>query len=175
MGSLSPDGKAVAFVLSTQDGAEPSYGDALAIFDTRTGALTDRWTIPARPIVFWASDGTILLLATGEAYTVVPGADALRGPFTLPFRPCSVDHWVEPGTVHMTEVIAQSDHETCGNSWVVRTDGSSAVPRNAPAPSAIAPDGRKVLVVETQGFTVADPDGSNPETLDLPMPHDPAW
>jgi len=175
MGSLSPDGSAAAFLMPVQGEMDNAV---LVTFDTQTGRELERWSIPSMLPPFWANDGSIVLLSARDLYTVVPGEEVVRGPVALPFAACEAGPWMDAGTIHVTELVIRGDVGTCENSWVVATDGSFAVRRVGAAPVAISPDGRKILVRDTEGIivTMTDPDGSNAERLDLsPSAHDFAW
>jgi hypothetical protein len=179
-GSLSPDGATAAFVvIGASDVA--SSRSVLITIDTRTGAELDRWSIwwiSPLSLVYWANDGAIVLLSRSnrELYSFVSGDEAVRDPVELPFQPCGVSNWVEPGTVFVTEAIAGSDNGSCGNSWIVSTDGSSALRREGPAPVAFSADQQKILLLDSGILSVADPDGSNVEQIEgLPSPHNVVW
>jgi hypothetical protein len=175
-GSLSPDGSAAAYVVAVQ-GEVDNANNVLVTLDTQTGRELERWSIPSGPRLFWANDGSIVLLSARDLYTIVPGEEIVRGPVPLPFSACEVGPWMV-GTIHVTELVIRGDVGTCENSWVVATDGSSAVRREGAAPVAISPDGRKILVRDTEDLTITmtDPDGSNAERLELsPSAHDFVW
>jgi hypothetical protein len=180
-GGLAPDRATAAFVVSTPE--TPLYGpaDTVITIDTRTGLLRDRWTVPISPdwpsgLVFWASDGNILMLAPEGSYSVASGQASLGEPFTLPLSPCEVRPWTEPGTFLTSEMVLHGDYGTCENAWIVATDGSSAIRRDGPPPVAISPDGERILLDQDFVLSVANPDGSNPEALvGLPSPNHVAW
>lgn len=175
-GSLSPDGSMAAFVVTLAGEAE-NAGNTLITVDMRTGAELDRWSVPSRPVFHWANDGSIVLFSARNLYRVFSGDEAVSSPVELPFEPCGASNWVEPGTVHVGEIVIHGDYGTCDSTWIVSTDGGSVVRREGPAPVAFSADGRKILLLlDSENLSVADPDGSNVERLEgIPPPHDIAW
>jgi hypothetical protein len=176
MGYVSPDGSAVAFVVSVRSQLDDA-DDVLVTFDAQTGHELDRWMIPSRPVTFWSNDGAIVLLSSRDLYAVGPGEEGVHGPVPLPFSPCDTSPWVDPGTFHSRELRILGDVGICENSWIVARDGSSAVRRAAAPPIVISPDGRKILFFDDEGLlSMADPDGSNAERFGLfSTAHDFAW
>ena len=156
---LSPDGSAVAFVTDPIT----TGGDFLEVIDVQTGAELANWELPEPAGMIWASNGTIVLPTHFSGlYTATLGDPQLAGPFALPFRPCALWDWVDPNIVRMSEVIVGAP---CGGSWLVRTDGTSAVKREEINPVAFSPDRTKLLTVQTS-LIVTDLDLGNP--IELP-------
>jgi hypothetical protein len=166
--ALSPDARAAAFVAWTDDpGYEPG-AELGIVMDTRNGKLLDKWLIPPGFHVIgihWASDGKILFYSDTDRFLIGERGEAVlvESP-PLPFNVCEVTRWTTPGTVHMTRRVPAGDISHCEESWVVTTDGAAATQRPDPAPSAVSPDGMKILVqrtTTTSTAAVADPDGSH--------------
>ena len=180
-GVLSPDGKSAAFLVSIE--AQPAAPNAttLLVTSTETGAVESIWAIPADQRygrVIWAPDGRIVYypLEKPALMTGTVGAPSLSEPVSLPFQPCFARHWVTADTLHMRHTI-NIDGGYCGGSWLIDTDGGNPRARNAEAPTAISPDGRKILLLAEGGkLAVADPDGGGETPIaDIPRAHWPVW
>ena len=169
--SLSPDGKSAAFLTWTEGQPAAPDGFALFVTNTETGAVADIWAIPPDQWpgrVIWARDGHIVYysFAKPALITAVPGAPSMSAPVPLPFKACEAGPWVTAGTLHMRERSVDVGHGYCGGSWLVDTDGSNPRMRNAEAPIAISPDGRKILLSTLEGaLTIAEPDGTEQTSI----------